>query len=84
MTGTKMRPIQKTIALDAARAIIDAAVRPIERERIARRRRRDHEDAETPGTTQQPHGSSWSVRAGIAAFPHAANRSMRPRYNDPE
>jgi molybdopterin molybdotransferase len=31
MTGTKMRPIQKTIALDAARAIIDAAVRPIDR-----------------------------------------------------
>jgi molybdopterin molybdotransferase len=31
MTGTKMRPIQKTIALDAARAIIDRTVAPIER-----------------------------------------------------
>jgi molybdopterin molybdotransferase len=31
MTGTKMRPIQKTIALDEARAIIDRTVAPIER-----------------------------------------------------
>src|SRR5262245_39449298 len=31
MTGTKMRPIQRTIALDEARAIIDHAVTPIER-----------------------------------------------------
>jgi molybdopterin molybdotransferase len=31
MTGTKMRPIGKTITLDEARAIITAAVRPLER-----------------------------------------------------
>jgi molybdenum cofactor synthesis domain-containing protein len=31
MTGTKMRPIGKTITLDEARAIITGAVRPIER-----------------------------------------------------
>jgi hypothetical protein len=31
MTGTKMRPIVKTITLDEARAIVDAAVRPIDR-----------------------------------------------------
>ncbi|HEY6359905.1 MAG TPA: gephyrin-like molybdotransferase Glp [Vicinamibacterales bacterium] len=31
MTGTKMRPFQKTIALDEARAIIDRAVTPIDR-----------------------------------------------------
>jgi molybdenum cofactor synthesis domain-containing protein len=36
MTGTKMRPIQKTIALDEARAIIDRTILPIERtERVA-------------------------------------------------
>ena len=31
MTGTKMRPFQRTIALDEARAIIDRAVTPIDR-----------------------------------------------------
>ena len=31
MTGTRMRPIQKTIALDEARAIVEGAVRPIGR-----------------------------------------------------
>jgi molybdopterin molybdotransferase len=31
MTGTRMRPIQKTIALEEARAIIDRTVLPIER-----------------------------------------------------
>jgi molybdopterin molybdotransferase len=31
MTGTRMRPIQRTIALDEARAIIDRTVLPIER-----------------------------------------------------
>ena len=36
MTGTRMRPFQKTIALDEARAIIDRTVAPIERiERIS-------------------------------------------------
>ena len=36
MTGTRMRPIQKTIALDEARAIIDRTILPIERiERVA-------------------------------------------------